>query len=155
MKLRLYNVTDGDNVINKVIPDTDFIELDIRLKRDVDISNPILILSGITGIDYNKYNYAQIVEFKRFYYIDSISNLSAKLSQLQLSCDVLETYKDEILSSRAKFKRNIRAGDYIDTADFDTSIVESVDIHKSNVILDGNESVILTTIGVGAPQISQ
>lgn len=153
MILKLYQVTDGDNVMNKTLSDTP-LTLTIRLKRDTDIINPMLILSAIDGVDYNNYNYAKIEELNRFYFIDNVTNLNNKRWQLNLSCDVIETYKDEILLSRAKFKRSIRAGDYINTADFDTSIIESIEVFKSDIILDGKESVILTTIGVGSPSIS-
>lgn len=153
MILKLYQVTDGDNVMNKTLSDTP-LTLNIRLKRDTDIINPMLILSAIDGVDYNNYNYARIEELNRFYFIDNATNLNNKRWQLNLSCDVIETYKDEILLSRAKFKRSIRAGDYINTADFDTSIIESIEVFKSDIILDGKESVILTTIGVGSPSIT-
>lgn len=153
MILKLYQVTDGDNVMNKTLSETPLI-LNIRLKRDTDIINPMLILSAIDGVDYNNYNYARIEELNRFYFIDNVTNLNNKRWQLNLSCDVIETYKDEILLSHAKFKRSIRAGDYINTADFDTSIIESIEVFKSDIILDGIESVILTTIGVGSPSIS-
>lgn len=153
MILKLYQVTDGDNVMNKTLSDTP-LTLNIRLKRDTDIINPMLILSAIDGVDYNNYNYAKIEELNRFYFIDNATNLNNKRWQLNLSCDVIETYKDEILLSHAKFKRSIRAGDYINTADFDTSIIESIEVFKSDIILDGIESVILTTIGVGSPSIS-
>lgn len=153
MILKLYQVTDGDNVMNKTLSDTP-LTLTIRLKRDTDIINPMLILSAIDGVDYNNYNYARIEELNRFYFIDNVTNLNNKRWQLNLSCDVIETYKDEILLSRAKFKRSIRSGDYINTADFDTSIIESIEVFKSDIILDGKESVILTTIGVGSPSIS-
>lgn len=146
MNLKLYQVTDADNVINKTLPDNP-LELTIRLKKDTDIINPMLILSAQEDIDYNDYNYAYIAELKRFYFIDSVTNLNNTRWQFYLSCDVLETYKDEILASHAKFKRSIRTGDYIDTSDFDTSIVDSIEVHKSSVILDGQKSVVLTTIG--------
>lgn len=153
MILKLYQVTDGDNVMNKTLS-VDPLVLTIRLKRDTDITNPMIILSAIDGVDYRDYNYATIDELHRFYFIDSATNMNNKRWQLYLSCDVIETYKDEILLSHAKFKRSIRVGDYINSNDFDTSIIESVELYKSTVILDRKESVILTTIGVGSPSIS-
>ena len=146
MKLKLYQVTDSDNVINKSLP-VDYLELNITLKKDTNIINPMIILSAITDVDYKNYNYAHIDGLNRFYFIDSVTSLNNTRWQFYLSCDVLETYKDEILLSNAKFKRGIRTGDYINTSDFDTSIVESIDVYKSNVVLDGVRSAILTTIG--------
>lgn len=145
MKLKLYQVTDADNVINKTLPD-DPLELTIRLKRDTDIINPMIILSTQEGIDYNDYNYAYIEELERYYFIESVTNLNNVRWQFFLSCDVLETYKDEIFNSHALFKRQLKHGDYLNTGNFDISIIESIETYKSNVILDDKSTVILTAL---------
>lgn len=145
MKLKLYQVTDADNVINKTLPDKP-LELTIRLKRDTDIVNPMIILSARENINFKDYNYAYIEELHRYYYINSVTNLNSIHWQLFLSCDVLETYKDEIFNSHASFRRELKHGDYLNTSSFDTSIVESIETYKSNVTLDGKPSVILTAL---------
>lgn len=145
MKLKLYQVIDADNVINKTLPD-DPLELTIRLKRDTDIVNPMIILSAQEGINFKDYNYAYIEELERYYFIETVTNLNNVHWQLFLSCDVLETYKDEIFNSHALFRRQLKHGDYLNTGSFDTSIIESIETHKSDVILDGKQSVILTSL---------
>ena len=74
MELKLYALNDGENVINKTM--TLKTTMEINLKRDVDIINPRLILipnlpKGLSGI-----NYAEIHLLNRFYFIDSITNIS-------------------------------------------------------------------------------
>lgn len=144
MELKLYAVNDGDNVINKVM--TLKTTMQINLKRDVDIINPRLILipnlpTGFTGI-----NYAEIPLLNRFYYIDSITNISGELWQLDLSCDVLETYKADILASKARLYRNLKAGDYFNTA-LESSHLTTVAKYASNKGISDNETLIMTTVG--------
>lgn len=144
MELKLYAVNDGENVINKTM--TLKTTMKINLKRDVDIINPRLILipnlpTGFTGI-----NYAEIPDLNRFYFVDSITNISATLWQLDLSCDVLETYKADILASKARFYRNLKAGDYFDTA-LESSHITTVAKYTSNKGISDSETLILTSIG--------
>lgn len=145
MLLTLYKTKDGDNVINKAL--TDPYELEIRLKAETDIINPMFMLSNVVGIDYQDYNYCYIPYLKRYYFIDSISSVNARIFKLQLSCDVLESYKNDILSSKARLRRNIKNGDYVNVS-LDSSIVSSVSIHNSDKGFTGlDNSIILTTMG--------
>lgn len=144
MELKLYAVNDGDNVINKVM--TLKTTMEINLKRDVDIINPRLILipnlpTGFTGI-----NYAEIPLLNRFYFVDSITNISSTLWQLDLSCDVLETYKADILASKARLYRNLKAGDYFNTA-LESSHLTTVAKYNSDKGISDNETLIMTTVG--------
>lgn len=146
MKLFLHTLSDGDNVINKNL--NIGLQIDIRLKADTDIINPSIILQSIMGVDYLEFNYAHIPELKRFYFIDRIECMNSKLWRLELNCDVLESYKVDILASHARLKRNIRNGDYLNVP-IDNSVVKNISIHKSDFILnDADSSIILTTVGV-------
>lgn len=146
MKLFLYDVDDGDNVINKTLPVP--VEIEIRLSNDVDVINPTIRLRNIEGINYDDYNYAFIDVLGRYYFIDKLGRVSASDNMLYLSCDVLETYKDEILSSKARLQRGIKNGDFYDGS-LDFTINASVTTYNSNAGLpDDGKTTILTTIGV-------
>ena len=145
MKLFLYDVADGDNVINKTLPTP--LEIDIRLSNDVDVINPEIRLRNISGVNFDEYNYAHIDVLGRYYFIDKLGRVSATDNILYLSCDVLETYKNEILNSNARFKRNLRTGDYVDGS-IDKSIIKNVMVYNSDKALIADEStIILTVIG--------
>ena len=144
MELKLYAVNDGENVINKTMTLKTTIE--INLKRDVDIINPRLILIPNLPTGFSGINYAEIPELNRFYFVDSITNISATLWQLDLSCDVLETYKADILASKARFYRNLKAGDYFDTA-IESSHITTVAKYASNKGISDSETLIMTTVG--------
>ena len=144
MELKLYAVNDGKNVINKTM--TLKTTMEINLKRDVDIINPRLILIPNLTTGFSGINYAEIPELNRFYFVDSITNISSTLWQLDLSCDVLETYKADILASKARFYRNLKAGDYFDTA-LESSHITTVAKYTSNKGISDSETLILTTVG--------
>lgn len=146
MELFLHNNVDSDVVINKNIGQG--FKIDINLKADTDIINPIIVLQSLPDVDYQDYNYAHIPELKRFYFINKINSINAKLWRLELQSDVIESFKADILSSNARLRRNIRNGDYFN-AHVDSSIVKTVSTYPSDVTLnDSDSSIILTTVGV-------
>lgn len=144
MELKLYAVNDGVNVINKTM--TLKTTMEINLKRDVDIINPRLILIPNLPTGFSGINYAEIPDLNRFYFVDNITNISGTLWQLDLSCDVLETYKADILASKARLYRNMKAGDYFDTA-IESSHITTVAKYASNKGISDSETLIMTTVG--------
>ncbi len=144
MELKLYHVSDGDNVINKtkLLVST----LTINLKRDVNISSPSLILTNDSPTGFDGVNYAEMPDLGRFYFVDDIRSLSNKIWELSLSCDVIETYKADILASKARLHRNIKTGDYFDVG-LDSSLITTVDKYPSTKSISEKTTVIITTIG--------
>lgn len=140
MKMYLYHVNDAENVINKTL--VNGLELDISLKASVDIVNPEIVLNG----DFRGYNYAHLPDLNRYYFIERIEQLNLKLVKLNLSCDVLETYKADILNSNARFKRNIKNGDYQNISiDYSNQTI-STNYNSDGLPMDGN-TMIISTIG--------
>ena len=144
MELNLYKCSDGDNVINKTL--TEKLTINIMLKRDVNITAPQIILMNDNGAFFNQYNYAEIPELGRFYFIDSVTSLNNKMESLALRCDVLETYKADVLASKARFMRGLKTGDYI-AANIDYSVIKTITKIESNSGFTGNPTMILTSVG--------
>lgn len=145
MELQLHIVRDADNVIGKTLDPNPWL-MDIFLKRDVDISSPVLRLSSPLGNGFNGWNYAYIPLLGRYYFIDSIENIGGELWELRLRCDVLETYKPDILSSMALFSRKIQNGDCVNV-NVDTCVYKTISRYQSDRELEIGSSLILTTIG--------
>lgn len=140
MKMYLYNVNDAENVINKNL--VNGLEIDINLKASVDLANPEIVLNG----DFRGYNYAHLPDLNRYYFIDQIEQLNLKLIKLSLSCDVLETYKADILNSNARFKRNIKNGDYQNISiDYSNQTI-STNYNSDGMPMNGS-TMIISTIG--------
>lgn len=144
MDLNLYVVNDSDNVINKTM--TGKVTININLKRDVDISSPSLVLLDGLGVNYSDFNYAEIPELGRFYFVNNVQRLNHKMIQVDLVCDVLETYKSDVLASRARFYRNIKTGDYF-AGNVDQSTLKTITKHLSGVTIGNEQSMILTSVG--------
>lgn len=140
MELILYKTDDSPNTINKTL--TDPLTLEINLKKGTDIVNPELVLRG----DFRGYNYARIPELHRYYFINSIEQLNFILVKLYLECDVLETYKTDILNCSGIIKRDIREGDYGDVNA--NSTVNVITTHKADVTLTLENNIVLTTLEV-------
>ena len=138
--LILYSINDGDNVINKNL--VNGVNVPIHLKQGFDIINPDIVLNG----DYRGFNYAHVPSLNRFYFINNIEQLNLRLVKLNMTCDVLETYKADILNSNARFKRNIKTGDFenvsIDYSNKTTSVK-----HVSNGTPLQGETMIIAVLG--------
>ena len=66
--------------------------------------------------------------------------------QVDLVCDVLETYKADVLASKARFNRAIKTGDYYN-ANVDQSTLKTITKHESNVSIADQSAMILTSVG--------
>lgn len=139
MKVTLYKTTDQNNTINKKL--TDPLEININLKRTEDQERPRLLLKNDND-KYKGYNYAYIDFFKRYYFVESTSNNNDRIIELQLETDVLETYKDDILSAQTS---NIS---YYPENNI-TDVRKRKDIYTSDVTLSDDTTMILVTTGSG------
>ena len=145
MQITFYKTDDSDNVINKTL--TDEVTIPLYLKGQFDVINPILVMSNSSGVDFRKYNYAVITDFDRFYFVRNVTQVSAKIYNLFLECDVLETFKHDILECNARFKRGIKQGDFHNVK-LDDSNLQKVLKYDGNVTIDlKNQNYILTTLG--------
>ena len=144
MQLILHKTTDSNKVINKTLTDT--VDLNITLKRDTDIIRPIILLSKVSGINFKQYNYAHIPDLNRYYFINSVESVNNSIDKLSLECDVLETYKADILSSEAIYISEIKDGDNI-IYSAESGVNDIIKI-VSDTTLEKGESIVLATLGV-------
>ena len=142
MLLKLYNTNSETNRINKVL--TDETEFDVRLKDKSSVVNPVLLLKSET---YISFNYAYIPKFQRYYFVDDISVYPNKMYILTLRCDVLTSFKDDILKSYARIIEQTNSNAYYDS-NLKSEVRKEVDTYMSNVSFDLTaDSVVLVTIG--------
>ena len=141
MQVTFYKTTDNKNVINKVL--TNPLTINLNIKEDNPDYAPVLkMVTDVTG-----YNYCHIPFFNRFYFVDRVER-KGQIILVGLSCDVLETYKADILASNARFKRNLKNGDYMNF-NIENSSLKTVDNVDSDVTLQDENHYILTTIAKG------
>lgn len=144
MLLHLGVVNNPDNYLKRDY--TILKTVEIKLKRDVDIVNPRIVLKEIEGLDFTGIGYAHIPDLARFYFITGVELIHNKIYELTLECDVLNTYRQNIREAEATYLRNIKQGDYIKSS-FDVSELKTINSKDSGVVLGNNETLVLTTIG--------
>ena len=93
-----------------------FSAFDCKPYTDYNISAPNLLIVNATGAIANN-NYAYIADYKRYYYVDSVTVGRNGMYVVQLSVDVLMTYADAIknLSATISRQENIGINDIVDS----------------------------------------
>lgn len=102
MNIIFYKTLSEKNKINKIL--TDNITIQGTLKEDVNIINPSIKIKTNDNFNIFDYNYCYLLELKRYYYIDSITINSTNIFTIDLSIDVLMTYKNDILNLNCRIK---------------------------------------------------
>lgn len=143
MIINLCETKDGDNVINK---DFKIIkELDINIRNNFNFNSPILIIK-IEDNDLLDCNYLTIPDFNLKYFIREINNKFGRVYDLVCELDLLETYKEVIMSSKYEYLRQIKNGDYVNiNPDYLIKTVSSKIDCLVNV--EQEQSIIISTLG--------
>jgi len=145
MKLILYKTKDPRNKINKTLSEGK--EIPITLKHDEPKETPRIKVSNSQLTE--KYNYAYIDTFERYYFINSVTKLNYALSELELETDLLATYKTSVLASTGLISHAIQEGDYKLTNP-KTSDNFEMELFESDTELTKANTILLTTIsGLG------
>ena len=132
LSLTLYKNSSEKNKVNKTL--TEIITLEGSLLESTSVINPSIKIyltgeriSGYVVEDNAEYvvyngvkltfdsfiydivlsaNYARIADFNRYYFITDIISIRRNIWQIELSCDVLMSYKDDFLKLKAFIGRN-------------------------------------------------
>ena len=138
MKLELYSTHDSFNTINKDL--TLIKEIEIRLKANIDLYNPSLIMTKQNF--YNNVNYAKLLD--RYYFVEIQNHPNNNFILLNLHEDVLQTYANNILNSNQDIVKKSAAGNVKQTNVSPETISKYFD---SNVKIDKGSSIIMVTSG--------
>lgn len=141
MQIIFYKCSEPSNTINKVL--TNPVATIVKIRGEIDINNfSLRVMDDFTG-----QNYCYIPDLRRYYFIEKVERVG-RLFEISLNCDLLETFKDDILGSVARFRRNIKNGDYM-AINLEYSNLKTVDKFSSSVVLTNESHYILTTIAKG------
>lgn len=115
--VNLYRNNSSRNVINKVL---DFVRIFRGTFREpFDITAPVITLSYNSPPDFN---YVDIPSLNRKYFVSGYSNIANSLWEIYLEVDVLESYKNSVLSLDAIIERN--------EFNFDDRIIDSMQVFE-------------------------
>ncbi len=100
MTISLYNNASAPNYVDK---DISLVEtLNGVLRNPSSVTDPVVTIERDSPIGFN---YVQIPEYGRYYFVTGISMINDRLLALSLHVDVLMTYKDAIRNMNAIIKR--------------------------------------------------
>lgn len=143
MDIKLKRSLDSANTINKKFSD-EILFTECKLKSDTEIINPTILIQSNTFLNYN---YAEIPEFNRSYFINNITLFPRGLYELELKCDVLESFKTDILNSKAWITQNTNINNYYDDGNYLSEVKKEITIYKSDVTITRSDSIIMITAG--------
>lgn len=112
MQLKLYKSLDEKNRIRKTL--TEELILNGALRDKSSVIKPTILIQT----DPLDYNYAYIPEFGRYYFINNVVAMRNKSFIIDLKCDVLMSYADEIYRLRALIDREETQSQQYVTGDF-------------------------------------
>lgn len=120
MQIKFYKNSSEKNKIGKSLSSE--LTLNGNLRDECSITSPSILVEATSLVDYN---YCYIPEFKRYYFISDIISVRNNLWRVSLKCDVLESFKKDILNlscivdkqQNQSYSNNIDDGSYINRAD--------------------------------------
>lgn len=101
MTINLYMNTTPPNVINKLPTNVGIIEG--ALRSPTSIVDPVIIIERESPTGFN---YIQIPDFNRYYYVNGIVSQNNNLIAISCHVDVLMSYANQILDFDAVVRRN-------------------------------------------------
>lgn len=138
MKLELYSTQDSYNTINK---DLSLIkEIEIRLKANIDLYNPSLIMTKQDF--YKNVNYAKLLD--RYYFVEIQNHPNNNFILLNLHEDVLQTYANNILNTSQDIVKKSAAGNVKQQNVSPETVTHYFD---SDVKINKGSSIIMVTSG--------
>lgn len=144
MEITLYINSSETNKIGKTLTVVD--TLTGSLKESSSLTHPNIL---IEYDDPTAFNYCFIDTFNRYYYVDDIVIERDNLLRLSLRVDVLESFKESILTQNVIVDKNTANFDlYLPDENLITLVKTKTDIiNFSNGLLESGEFILITAGG--------
>lgn len=133
-----WNKSDN-NVVNKSL--TSVINLTGTLRNESEVVDPTILMEID---DPNKFNYLYISTFKRYYYVTDRNSVRNGLVEVSAHCDVLMTYKAQLLELPAVISRNTHDYNvYLPDDQFSAMAFERVQVREFPNKLTADKNFVL------------
>lgn len=144
MEIVLYKNKSEKNKIGKTLTDSQTITGTLR--EQTSITKPYFTIAHDDPTDFN---YCYIPEFGRYYFVDDVIVIRTGLLGIYLSVDVLESFKNEILSQNVIVnKSQSDANFYLPDENLKVNVKTKTDIiNFSNGFLENGEFILITAGG--------
>lgn len=137
-----YNQSD-DRQINKTLVEEKVFDGTIR--ESVDVMHPVV---RFFSPEILRYNYCYIKDFRRYYFITSITAVSNEIYDVKFTTDVLMSFRGEILQYPVivdKQTQEVNGDEYIDDSSLVTdNLLFSTVYNFSRGFLDNPEYILIT-----------
>lgn len=112
--LELYKVLNQPNELTKTLNNSVIVNGSFRSEIDS--------MDVIVEIESNTYdfNYVHIQSLNKYYFLQNLVHVNAKIIRMQLHCDVLMTYKTDILASYGLVTQGGTINPYYSSIDSDS-----------------------------------
>lgn len=145
MTIEFYNNSSEDTRLNKTL--TAVTTCTGTLKEESNILEPAVLIS-LT--DVTEINYAHIPVFGRYYFVTDISVDRQNLYRVSLRCDVLMSYRSQILQCKGILKESTskNISNYLPSSSWVTLQKDSTFIKTFPAgLLDSGEFILITAGG--------
>lgn len=145
MEIHLYVNSSEKNQLGKTLGSE--LILTGNLRDEASVTNPVIL---IQADNVSGYNYAYVKEFNRYYFIRNMVSVRTGLWRIELSVDVLESYKTEIkkLSVILRDTETTGATNYLSGDVWKTNVKETTNIiNFSGGLSDTGEFILITAGG--------
>lgn len=141
--IHFYNYNGDTKVINKNLSTPT--DIDCVLLKTFDVLHPVLV---VRLQEMPTFNYCKIDSLKRFYFVDSVKFIGNFTYEIFLSVDVLNTYKEKILTSNATLISGENVNKYLSNINEVYDVrpnIQKVDFPNKN-LLNRDGKIIMVTI---------
>ena len=145
MEIHLYVNSSEKNQLGKTLSSE--LVLTGNLRDEASVTNPVIL---IQADNVSGYNYAYVKEFNRYYFIRNMVSVRTGLWRIELSVDVLESFKSEIkkLSVILRDTEITGATNYLSGDVWKTNVKETTNIiNFSGGLSDTGEFILITAGG--------
>ena len=145
MEIHLYVNSSEKNQLSKTLSSE--LVLTGNLRDETSVTNPVIL---IQADNVSGYNYAYVKEFNRYYFIRNMVSVRTGLWRIELSVDVLESFKSEIkkLSVILRDTETTGATNYLSGDVWKTNVKETTNIiNFSGGLSDTGEFILITAGG--------
>lgn len=149
MQIDLFTCNAERNRVNKSNYLLNRFTMDGNIKQPTSTTNVVIEVEKTNPVIYG-YNYMYISEFKRFYFIDEIINVSRNRWIIRASVDVLFSFKNDILTMECvidKIESEPNANLYLDDGSFVMDSRKYNEIKEFPSGLNNNGEYILICAG--------
>ena len=143
MTITLYNNTSEKNTIGKNITVVD--TLTGTIKEQSSIIHPEITIERTNPTGFN---YCYIDEFNRYYYVNDVIVINQNIIRLVLDVDVLESFKNDILSLSCILSGSTTNNDkYLDGSEWVSTVKTTTSIKQFPSGLNNDGEYISITAG--------